>query len=267
MVGFRFVCLLQFAAVACLASSMELDGAPEVAQVQGAKEDVLPTNMEEMQAMISGAMKQSYKEDLGEDNAASTQADMKATMDQIAEREAVAEEMTAEEKRDCVVDQWTAWTKCNKKCGGGEISRERQVRVESQNGGESCPDHNGLHESASCNVESCADQKMDLMKTSRHLTDDERESETKYNNRVLKRAMGAPSVDKMMVEMHHWMQKNIQTQMVHVLAPGEAPPNDEELIQDSLKKAMAKNAVDNAMAGFEQEEVKEEKKAPTEKKT
>merc|ERR1711981_681484 len=237
MMGFRFVCLLLCAVVACMVLPAQLDGATELVEVPS-----VPTTMEQMKDMINGAMKHTMKEDLGEGDGASTQADMKATMDEIAEREAIADEMMVEEKRDCVMTQWTEWSKCDKKCGGGEIARSRKIRISGQNGGEECPDEEGLKESSSCNTESCSEQQLNLEKQSRHLTEEEIAKETKYNNRVLRRAMNAPDVGR----------------MVNVLAPKEKPPTDEELIQDDLKKAMAKNTVDTAVAGFEKtQETKE----------
>jgi len=252
MMGSRFVCLLLCAAVA-YSMPAQLEGAQELVQV-GAGKDELPANMDDMKAMINGAMKKTYSEDLGEDDQASEAQDMKATMDKIAERNAIADEMMVEEKRDCVLEQWSKWSKCTKKCGGGEIKRQRKIRVHDQNGGEPCPGYNALHESASCNTESCEDQKMDLARKSRHLTQEEQAKESAYNNKVLRRAMQAPSVDRMMTEVDHWIKKNVATSMVNVLAPGEETPTDEDEIQEALKKAIAKNTVDNAMAGFEKSE-------------
>merc|ERR1712096_222464 len=138
--------------------------------------------------------------------------------------------------------------------GGGETARLRKVSVEGQNGGKQCPEYDGLHESASCNTESCAEQRQDLAKEARHLTDLEMSRETRYNNKVLRRAMKAPTVDRMLKEMHHWIDKNIATQMVHVVPPGAIPPTDEDLIQNDLKKAIAKNTVDSALSGFDKEQ-------------
>merc|ERR1712139_329838 len=114
-----------------------------------------------------------------------------------------------EEKRDCVVTQWSKWTKCNKECGGGEVSRKRSVKVTAMNGGEECPNEDGLVEAASCNVESCEDVKQNLVAESRHLTEEEKTKETKYNSRVMKRAMNANSVDTMRREMKHWIDMSV----------------------------------------------------------
>jgi uncharacterized protein with ATP-grasp and redox domains len=86
------------------------------------------------------------------------------------------------------------------------------------------------------------------------LTQEEQAKESAYNNKVLRRAMQAPSVDRMMTEVDHWINKNVATSMVNVLAPGVETPTDEDEIQEALKKAIAKNTVDNAMAGFEKSE-------------
>lgn len=53
---------------------------------------------------------------------------------------------------DCIVTEWTAWTKCNKACGGGTQTRSRAVRSASAHGGVVCP---ATSERQSCNIESC----------------------------------------------------------------------------------------------------------------
>jgi spondin-1 len=40
---------------------------------------------------------------------------------------------------DCVLSEWTEWTKCSVSCGTGRQEKFRNVVVESQNGGVPCP--------------------------------------------------------------------------------------------------------------------------------
>ena len=96
-----------------------------------------------------------------------------------------------------------------------------------------------------------ADEEKDLANKRRHLTEDERATEEEANNQILARAKIAPTADRMISELNHWIKKDVKTSMVHVLLPGEQPPSDEEAIQDELKKAIAKNTISTAMAGFE----------------
>merc|ERR1712159_253055 len=262
MVGLRTLCVLQLAVVACMA--LPFDGATEFVQVLESG-DSLPANMDEMKSMINSAMKHTEERDLGEmNNAKAQQADLTKTMDEISENEAISEEMELMAKADCQMTQWTAWSKCNAECGGGSTKRSRHVTVEAANGGKACPANDDgtpfVDEEASCNTESCAKEEAQHQAMLRHKTAEEQAKEDEENAKILKRAMSARSVDDMSREMHHWISKNTMTRMVHVVPIGESPPTDEEQIQDALKKAIAKNTVDQAMAGFEKVE---EKAAPT----
>jgi thrombospondin type 1 repeat protein len=53
---------------------------------------------------------------------------------------------------DCVVSDWTDWSKCSKDCGGGTQQRTRKVSTPAQNGGAGCPD---LSETRPCNELPC----------------------------------------------------------------------------------------------------------------
>jgi len=246
------LCLVVLAAT-CIALPTQLDDASlDLIQVKAESSNDIPTSMDAMKSMIDGAMKEEYNNDVGEASGEGLQADMKNTMDEIAEKEAVADEMEMEQKRDCVTTQWTAWTECSKKCGGGQVKRNRKIQVMDQNGGEKCPDPNGLEETAACNTESCEADEKALLEKSRHLTQIEKDKESKANNEVLNRAMGASSVSDMQRAMSSWIKMNTATQMVNVLAPGQEEPNDEDEIQPALQQAISANTVNNAMAGFEQ---------------
>lgn len=54
--------------------------------------------------------------------------------------------------QDCVVAPWSAWTECDKKCGGGMQTRSRAVLVESKYAGRECP---SLQETQKCNQQPC----------------------------------------------------------------------------------------------------------------
>ena len=86
-------------------------------------------------------------------------------------------------------------------------------------------------------------------------------TEKTANDEILARAKSAPTADRMINELNHWIKKNVKTSMVHVLLPGEQPPSDEEAIQGELKKAIAKNTISSAMAGFENTEQTVQKSA------
>ena len=53
---------------------------------------------------------------------------------------------------DCVVSEWSAWTKCDASCGGGNQERSRTVTTIPSHGGAKCP---VLEESQACNTHKC----------------------------------------------------------------------------------------------------------------
>lgn len=53
---------------------------------------------------------------------------------------------------DCELGPWQSWTSCNKRCGGGMQSRERELISKSDFGGRACP---VAVERRLCNVDSC----------------------------------------------------------------------------------------------------------------
>lgn len=255
-------CALLVAVLACAALGAPFEGHVEPIQVQSlGSKDQIPASMDDMKAMINAAMKETEDKDLGELNdAKEQQKDLQQTFNTISEDEAIAQEMEAEAKHDCVLTKWTKWSKCDKQCGGGETARTRRIMSTNVNGGKPCPMNDDgtpfVHDAASCNTESCAEDEAELQAKLRHLTDEEVAKEDKQNSKVLERAMNARSVERMSREMHMWIKKATKTKMVHVILPGAAPPTDEELVQDALKKAIAKNSVNAAMEGFEKSENK-----------
>lgn len=54
---------------------------------------------------------------------------------------------------DCKVGEWSAWSACDKECGGGTQFRTRRILQEAANGGEQCP---ALKETRQCNTQQCA---------------------------------------------------------------------------------------------------------------
>lgn len=243
---------------ACAVLGAPFEGNVELIQVQNlGTKDALPANMDEMKDMINSAMKETEDKDLGEmNNAKAQQADLQQTFDSISEDEAVKDEMEAEQKEDCVMAKWSKWTRCTKKCGGGETERERSVISTALNGGTACPMGDDgfpfVKDLAGCNMETCAEDEAEHEAKLRHLTATEMDEENAANKKVLNRAKVAPTVDRMKAEMAHWLRKDIKTRMIHLVLPGEAPPTDEELVQEDLKKAIAKNSVNSAMKAFDQ---------------
>jgi len=250
--GGRELCvalLLTLAVSSALKRGVPRD-ATELIQVQ-ALESAAPQDVHGMDAMIKSAMKDEMSTELGELSSDKQQhVAMQQTLSKIQAKKAVAEEVALEQTKDCKVATWTKWSKCSKECGGGTMKRSRKVLRFASNGGEACPDYHGLHESSSCNVESCADEKANLENKRRHLTEEEKSKEDEANNEILNRAKTAPTADRLKMEIRHWINQNVKTQMVHVLLPGEAPPSDEDVIQPLLKKAIAKNTISHAMTGF-----------------
>lgn len=53
---------------------------------------------------------------------------------------------------DCVVGDWSGWSRCTKGCGGGSRTRDREVLTPEENQGEPCPATSGVE---TCNTGSC----------------------------------------------------------------------------------------------------------------
>ena len=56
--------------------------------------------------------------------------------------------------RDCEVSEWTAYSKCTRKCGGGTLEQRRSVVADPAHGGIGCPALRRIHE---CNTQPCPD--------------------------------------------------------------------------------------------------------------
>mmetsp|Transcript_20560 Transcript_20560/g.44936 ORF Transcript_20560/g.44936 Transcript_20560/m.44936 type:complete len:1516 (-) Transcript_20560:96-4643(-) len=66
-----------------------------------------------------------------------------------------------EEPKDCLVSDWSAWSKCDKTCDGGQTKRVRTLKSGPSSGG-SC-DHMDLYELKPCNEVACDLHKQDCM--------------------------------------------------------------------------------------------------------
>jgi len=53
---------------------------------------------------------------------------------------------------DCKLTEWSGWSSCTAKCGGGLMERSRDAIVEAEHGGEPCEE---MKEARSCNIQSC----------------------------------------------------------------------------------------------------------------
>merc|ERR1712166_1477784 len=172
--------VLQIALVACvIAVPAPLGSEVEMLQVAP---DIMA--VDSMDAMISSAMKAEVKADIGDAERSDEEMNEEEAeaLKKIAEKKAIAAQLAASQKRDCITTQWTAWSKCTKKCGGGAIERKRTVTQHPANGGEACPTYDGMNDKMSCNTESCSDEEKDLANKRRHLTEDERATEEEANN-------------------------------------------------------------------------------------
>merc|ERR1712166_1147283 len=115
MVEVRVLAVLQIALVACVIAVPAPLGT-EVEMLRVAP-DIMA--VDSMDAMISSAMKAEVKADIGDANQSDEEMNEEAeALKKIAEKKAIAAQLAAsQKKRDCITTQWTAWTKCSKKCG------------------------------------------------------------------------------------------------------------------------------------------------------
>jgi len=65
-----------------------------------------------------------------------------------------------EEKADCYLDGWSAWTICSNSCGGGQQERTRQVLVRAKGGGKACDGE--LRVTQPCGEDPCGGDEADL---------------------------------------------------------------------------------------------------------
>merc|ERR1711965_1060651 len=158
-------------------------------------------------------------------------------------KEAVKDELKAETPVDCVVGQWGAFTKCSRKCGGGEKTRMRSVVTHPLNGGSACGE---LNKKIKCNVTPCAVQEEMNYAESRKLTQREHARETIANNDEIMSAMNSQDTATMWSRIQGVMKNLVKTDTAVVKVPGTDPAKYE--VEQVLRKAMAKNAMAEAMS-------------------
>jgi len=203
-----------------------------------------------MQTYIAKRMKEVTKQELAKDfNGATEEIAIGNTVKEMEAKHAVEAELNSEVKIDCEVGVWTKFGACSKLCDGGKMKRTRPVTRKPKNGGRTCP---VLENTVECNTESCASEKYARHAARRKLTREEKKREMAQNDIMAREAMRATDVKQMMRMTRKVMRKMVHTHMAEVHLPGEkAPRTAQSLVRADLKKAMAKNEVNKAMAGFE----------------
>jgi len=253
------VALLVLAALcACEAVTQE-----EVVQLQDSKYDpsVDAKHMDEvnkiqdfksMTQYIAGRIKEVQKAELAkkfDGNAEPEEIAIGNTLKSMEAKHAVEAELNSEVKIDCEVASWTKFSACSKLCDGGKMKRTRTIAKQPMNGGKACPP---TENTIDCNTESCSSEAYARRAARRKLTAAEKRREMAQNNLKIRTAMRATSVRAMKMKTREVMRKLVHTHMATVRLPGEKGPRTaESLVRTDLKVAMAKNAVNKAMDGFE----------------
>merc|ERR1711959_417601 len=202
-----------------------------------------------MQTYIAMRMKQVTKEELAKDYNGPETIAIGNTVKEMEAKHAVEAELNSEVKVDCEVGVWTKFGACSKLCDGGKMKRTRPVTRKPMNGGRTCP---VLENTVNCNTESCASEKYARRAARRKLTKAEKRREMAQNDILARQAMRATNVKDLMRMTRKVMRKMVHTHMAEVHLPGEKKPRTaQSLVRADLKKAMAKNEVNKAMAGFE----------------
>merc|ERR1712072_1647825 len=203
-----------------------------------------------MHKYIAMRMKQVTKEELAKDfNGQAEEIAIGNTVKEMEAKHAVEAELNSEVKIDCETGAWTKFGACSKLSDGGKMKRTRPVTRKPMNGGRSCP---VLENTVDCNTESCASEKYARRAARRKLTKAEKRREMAQNDILARQAMRATNVKDLMRMTRKVMRKMVHTHMAEVHLPGEKGPRTaQSLVRSDLKKAMAKNEVNKAMAGFE----------------
>merc|ERR1712216_456328 len=203
-----------------------------------------------MQTYISKRMKDVVKQELAKNfNGEAETIAIGNTLKSMEAKHAVEAELNSEVKIDCEVGAWRKFGACNKLCDGGKMSRKRIIATQPRNGGKACPP---TENTIDCNTESCSSEAYARRAARRKLTAAEKRREMAQNNLKIRTAMRATSVRAMKMKTREVMRKLVHTHMATVRLPGEKGPRTaESLVRTDLKVAMAKNAVNKAMDGFE----------------
>lgn len=202
-----------------------------------------------MSSYISKRMREVQKEQLAKSfDGTNEEIAIGNTLKSMEAKHAVEAELNSEVKINCEVGSWGKFSKCSKLCDGGTMQRKRRITKHPRNAGLACPP---LQNSIDCNTDSCASEVHQRRSLRRKLTKAEKMREMATNDIVRRKAMRSTTVKAMRKMMRKYMRKVVRTQTADVKLPGQtAPRSDESLVRKDLKAAMAKNAVDTAMAGF-----------------
>jgi len=202
-----------------------------------------------MSSYISKRMAEVQKEQLARDfDGSNEEIAIGNTLKNMEAKHAVEAELNSEVKINCEVGSWGKFSKCSKTCDGGTMERKRTITKHPKNGGLVCPP---LQNSIDCNTDSCASEVHQRRQLRRKLTKAEKMREMAVNDIARRTAMRSKTVKSMQKKMRKYMRAVVRTQTAEVKLPGQnAPRSDESLVRKDLKAAMAKNAVNAAMAGF-----------------
>jgi len=202
-----------------------------------------------MNKYIGDRMKSVVKQELAKEGGADEEIEIGNTLKSMEAKHAVEQELNEETKTDCEVGEWGEFAKCDKLCGGGKQVRKREVIIMAKHGGKECP---VLENSLDCNVESCESEEHQRRALRRQLTAAEKKRERMANNLKMREAMRSLDTRAAFKKTREVMRKMVHTDLAQVKLPGETGQRSEEsLVRGDLKKAMARNAVDNALKSFE----------------
>merc|ERR1712070_561133 len=217
-----------------------------------ARDTLPPPEEDELKKVIFAKESEALKSELGKEEDGEEGDEEIAigdTLKRLESKKAVEDELESEVAIDCEIGEWGKFGKCDKLCDGGQMKREREVLRQPRNGGAKCPE---LSNAVECNTESCASEAYQRRATRRKLTAQEKARESMANKQKIALAMKSASVHEMMKRTREVMRKVVHTQVATVKLPGEVGERSAEAqVRKSLKEAMAKNAVDNAMKTYE----------------
>merc|ERR1711871_1519563 len=171
---------------------------------------------------ISGPQKAAEKEAEGVASPTST-ADVQEeeqaignTLKNMEAKTAVKEELEAETPVDCEMGAWGGYSRCSKSCGGGTKTKKRSIIKQSRHGGTKC---GKTTRTVKCNMKSCAAVEEENYEVSRKLTKQEQNRERAQNAEL------------------------VNTETVVIKPPNSDMDPEKYELEQTLKKAMAKNAM------------------------
>lgn len=168
-----------------------------------------------------------------------------STLQSMEAKTAVKEELEAETPVNCEMGTWGSYDSCSKPCGGGKKTKKREVIRQSAHGGSKCGQ---TTRTIKCNMKSCAVQEEENYEVSRKLTKEEQTRERVSNSELIHNAMEAEDTDSMWSQVQQVMRALVKTDTV-VIKPKDSTMDPEKYeLEQTLKKAMAKNAMSSAMA-------------------